>query len=48
VCGQILWIDHERDLVIVRLASAPDAVDATRDVDESALCDAVTDFIDAL
>jgi CubicO group peptidase (beta-lactamase class C family) len=48
VCGQILWIDHERDLVIVRLASAPDAVDATRDVDESAICDAVTDFIDTL
>lgn len=44
VCGQILWIDHEADLVLVRLASAPDAVDAERDVDETALCEAVMGY----
>lgn len=48
VCGQILWVDHERDLVIVRLASAPDAVNSDRDVDESAICEAVTAFVDTL
>lgn len=41
VCGQILWIDHEADLVLARLASAPDSVDSARDVDEAALCEAV-------
>lgn len=41
VCGQILWVDHEHDLVLVRLASAPDTVDSARDVDETALCEAV-------
>lgn len=41
VCGQILWIDHENDLVLARLASAPDTVDAERDVDETALAEAV-------
>ncbi len=43
VSGQILWIDHEAGLVLARLASAPDAVDSTRDVDETALCEAVMD-----
>ena len=41
VCGQILWVDHDHDLVLVRLASAPDTVNAERDVDETALCEAV-------
>lgn len=41
VCGQILWVDHEHDLVLARLASAPDTVDSTRDVDETALCEAL-------
>lgn len=41
VSGQILWVDHHADLVLVRLASAPDAVDSSRDVDEQALVDAV-------
>jgi CubicO group peptidase (beta-lactamase class C family) len=41
VCGQILWIDHEADLVLARLASAPESVDSARDVDEAALCEAV-------
>jgi CubicO group peptidase (beta-lactamase class C family) len=44
VCGQILWIDHEHDLVLARLASAPDTVDSARDVDETALCTAVLDY----
>jgi CubicO group peptidase (beta-lactamase class C family) len=43
VCGQILWVDHEHDLVLVRLASAPDTVDSQRDIDETALCEAVLD-----
>ncbi len=43
VSGQILWIDHDAGLVLARLASAPDAVDSTRDVDETALCEAVMD-----
>lgn len=43
VCGQILWVDHEHDLVLARLASAPDTVDSTRDVDETALAEAVLD-----
>lgn len=41
VCGQILWVDHEHDLVLARLASAPDTVDSDRDVDETALCEAI-------
>lgn len=44
VSGQVLWIDHEADVVVTRLASAPDAVEETREVDEIALCDAVLDF----
>jgi hypothetical protein len=45
VCGQILWIDHEHDLVLARLASAPDTVVSARDVDETALCTAVRDYV---
>ncbi|MEP9361546.1 serine hydrolase [Nocardioides sp. CN2-186] len=41
VCGQILWVDHEAGIVLARLASAPDTVDSSRDVDETALCEAV-------
>lgn len=41
VCGQILWVDHESGIVLARLASAPDTVDSSRDVDETALCEAV-------
>jgi CubicO group peptidase (beta-lactamase class C family) len=41
VCGQILWVDHEAGIVLARLASAPDTVDANRDVDETALAEAV-------
>ncbi len=48
VCGQILWVDHANDLVIVRLASAPDAVNAERDTDESAICEAITSYIETL
>jgi len=44
VCGQILWIDHEAELVLARLASAPDSVDSSRDVDETALCEAVLNY----
>lgn len=44
VCGQILWADHQRDIVIARVASAPDAVDAARDVDESAICEALLGY----
>jgi CubicO group peptidase (beta-lactamase class C family) len=43
VCGQVLWIDHEAGVVLARLASAPDSVNAERDVDERALCEAVID-----
>jgi CubicO group peptidase (beta-lactamase class C family) len=43
VCGQILWIDQEAGLVVARLASAPDTVDASRDVDETTICEAVMD-----
>jgi CubicO group peptidase (beta-lactamase class C family) len=43
VSGQILWVDHDHGLVLTRLASAPDAVDSTRDVDEAALAQAVLD-----
>ena len=43
VCGQMLWIDHDAGLVLAGLASAPDSVDSTRDVDETALCEAVLD-----
>lgn len=41
VSGQILWVDHDSDLVLTRLASAPDAVNETREVNEIALCEAV-------
>lgn len=41
VCGQILWIDHEAGLVVARLASAPDTVDSSRDIDETTICEAV-------
>jgi CubicO group peptidase (beta-lactamase class C family) len=44
VCGQILWIDHEAELVLARLASAPDSVGSARDVDETALCEAVLNY----
>lgn len=48
VCGQILWVDHDSGVVLVRLASAPDTVDAHRDVDETAMCQAVMTYVASL
>lgn len=44
VCGQILWVDQDAGLVLVRLASAPDSVDSARDLDEAALCETVLSY----
>jgi CubicO group peptidase (beta-lactamase class C family) len=43
VSGQMLWVDHDAGVVLVRLGSAPDAVNADRETDEAALCEAVID-----